>query len=89
MCRASKHVLALILEKCALMAANNRIYPKIASLVIYEVLIDNTLDRAAIFPGHSYLDSTPVLSDIIQSKWYNSRVNIYIGAFSSRSPIHI
>ena len=31
------------------MAANNRIQPKIASLTIYEVLIGNTLDRAAIF----------------------------------------
>ena len=37
------------LGKRALIAANNRIYPKIASLAIYEVLIANTLDRAAIF----------------------------------------
>ena len=31
------------------MAANNRIQSKIASLVIYEVLLANTLYRAAIF----------------------------------------
>ena len=37
------------LGKRALMAANNRREPKIASLVIYEVLLANTLDRAAIF----------------------------------------
>ena len=53
------------LGKRALIAANNRIYPKIASLAIYEVLIANTLDRAAIFfSGHSYLESTTVLSDM-------------------------
>ena len=37
------------LGKHALMAANNRIKPKITSIVIYEVLLANTLDRVAIF----------------------------------------
>ena len=33
--------------------------PKILSLLIYEVLIDKTVDRAAIFfSGHPYLEST-------------------------------
>ena len=31
--------------------------------MIYEVLLANTLDRAAIFSGHPYLESTSVLSD--------------------------
>ena len=37
------------LEKHAKMTANTRIQPKILPLYIYEVLIDNTLDRAAMF----------------------------------------
>ena len=50
------------LEKHAKMTANTRIQPKIQLLLIYEVLIDNTLDRAAIVFGHPYLESTAVLS---------------------------
>ena len=38
-----------VLEKHAKTTANTRIQPKIPSLLIYEVLIDNTLNRAAMF----------------------------------------
>ena len=37
------------LEKHAKTAANTRVQPKIPSLLIYEVLINNTLNRAAMF----------------------------------------
>ena len=53
------------LEKHSKTTANTRMQPKIPSLLIYEVLIDNTLNRAAMFFfGHPYLESTTVLSDI-------------------------
>ena len=52
------------LEKLSKTTANTRMQPKIPSLLIYEVLIDNTLNRAAMFFfGHPYLESTTVLSD--------------------------
>ena len=54
-----------VLEKHAKTTANTRMQPKIPSLLIYEVLIDNTLNRAAMFFfGHPYLESITVLSDI-------------------------
>ena len=37
------------LEKHAKMTANNQMQPKILSLLIYEVSIDNTLDRAVSY----------------------------------------
>ena len=54
------------LEKHAKTTANTRMQPKILSLLIYEVLIDNTLDRVAMFfSDHPYLESTAVLSDTV------------------------
>ena len=45
------------LERHAKTTANTRMQPKNPSLLIYEVLIDNTLNRAAMFFffGHPYL----------------------------------
>ena len=37
------------LEKHAKTTANTRMQPKISTLLIYEALIDNTLNRAAMF----------------------------------------
>ena len=51
------------LEKHAKTTANTRMQPKIPSLLIYEVLIDNMNRAAMFFFGHHYLESTAVLSD--------------------------
>ena len=54
------------LEKHAKTTAKTRMQLKIALLLIYDVLIDNTLKRAAMFSFfcHPYLERTAVLSDI-------------------------
>ena len=60
------------LEKHAKTTANTRMQPKNPSLLIYEVLIGNTLNRTAMFFfGHPYLDSLIiVLSDHFTSSTY-------------------
>ena len=47
------------LERHAKTTANTRMQPKISTLLIYEVLIDNTLNRAAMF-----LSAIPIYANV-------------------------